>query len=135
MISKSLAEHVETHVDVVEVVAVGAELRLVPAGAEPGFEPSAGDVVDGDAGLRQQRRVAVGHAEHQAPDAGPFGDRRERAERGDGLEVRRGPAGRRCLVEVVPHRDPVDRPVESGPQRHQLGHRGVLLADVHTERE
>jgi hypothetical protein len=64
-----------------------------------------------------------------------LGDRGQRAERGDRLEVRCGAAGRRCLVEVIPHRDPVDRAVEPLPQRDQFGHRGVLLADVDTERE
>src|SRR5207237_3070023 len=46
-------------------------LRLMPGGPQAELESAAGDVVDGDRLAGQDRRVAVGDAGYQHPEADP----------------------------------------------------------------
>ena len=109
------------------------EFRLMPPSAEPGLETSTRDVVDGDTRLGEDSRIAERGAEHQTADARLGGDRRQRAERRDCLEVRRFATVRRRFVEMVPDRDPVDDIVEPLPQLDHVGHRSILLAEMDPE--
>jgi hypothetical protein len=56
-------------------------LALVPAGADPELDPAVGDVVGGDHGLRQQRRVAERRGRDERPEAQGGRDGAERRER------------------------------------------------------
>ena len=66
-----LLELVEAAADRREVVAEGLGLGLVPPRAEAELEAAAGDVVERRRGLREQARVPVEDAEHEAAECGP----------------------------------------------------------------
>ena len=113
-----LVEHVESCVGAWEVVAERLGLPAVPAGAESELEPAARDVVDRDRRLGQESGVAVADVEDETPDSGVGGVGGEGGSRGDRLVVGERAARRWRLVEVVPHRDPVEAGVvEASPQR------------------
>src|SRR5205823_9497276 len=89
---------VQLAVELVEALALGVEgeavrlvLRLVPAGADAELGPAAGDVVDGDDALREDRGGAEGDGRDHRPEAelrragGEAGERRPRIEGAGGL--------------------------------------------------
>ena len=65
---------------VVEGVAEGLVLGLVPPGAEPQHDAPAADLVEGVGHLRQQRRVAEARAGDERPEVDAAGRLRHRAE-------------------------------------------------------
>jgi hypothetical protein len=133
---RGFVEHVEARFQFREFVAVGLRFPEMPTGAEAEFEASAADVVERGCGLREQRGVAITDVEDEATEAGVLGFRRKSAERGKGLEVRLGAAGRWRFVEVIPCGNPVEaRIVELAPQRAHLVHCHVLLPDVGAQRQ
>ena len=79
---RGLLELVEAVLDRQERHAEGAELALVPAGAEPELDAAAAQVVDGDRGLAEHARIPIADAEDQAADRAPrvvvAGERRHR---------------------------------------------------------
>ena len=77
MIAQRLLEAADA---VVEGVAEGAVLRLVPAGAEAQDQPAAADLVDRVGHLRQQRRVAEAGADDERADLDPLGDGGQRGQ-------------------------------------------------------
>ena len=81
-----LGEDPEARAHVVEREAVGAVLRLEPAGADAELHPPAGDVVGGDDRLGEQRRMPERRRRHQRAEPDPRGDRREAGERRPGVE-------------------------------------------------
>ena len=99
-----LVEHVHSHADAREGDPVLLVLDLVPGGAHPQLEPAARDVVDGGRHVRDDGRVAVGHAQHEHPAAHLARLRRHCGEKRQALEL--GPgyvAGQRQEVVEVRH--------------------------------
>jgi len=97
-------EQVEPLFDRWEVVAKGAELRFVPAAAHAKLQPPAGEVVNGNHGLREQAEVAIGCCEHHAAETQVARLTSDGGEQGYRFVVRRGLV--RGIVEMVPHREP-----------------------------
>ena len=103
--------------------AVRVELALVPPGAQPERDPTAGEVVDGGDRFRQHCGVPVAGAVHQAAAPDGRGRHRERGVGGQPLEalVPRLGVGHVGGVEVVPDRDPREPELlDAGPQRPDL---------------
>ena len=131
-----LLELVEAPADRREVVPEGLGLLVVPPAPRPSSKRPPEMWSSVVAAFASRPGVPVQDAEDQAADPGPAGVGRQCAERAQRLEVVDRAARGRSLVEVVPHRDPVDPGVvETPPQAPQLGHRRGLLPHVHTQRD
>ncbi len=102
----------------VERVAKGDVLRLVPTGAETENEAPTGDLVDGIGDLRQQGRVAERGAAHQRADLDPGGHRRQSGEQGPALPRSLHLLSGEAIDEVVR--------VPDGIEAELLGHPGHL---------
>jgi hypothetical protein len=111
--------------------AVHLVLGLEPARADPHLHAAAGDVVDGDGVLRQNRRRAKRHRRHEGAEAEPLGDRGERGERGPRVEGR-GVGGAADAEVVVGAEQRLDLCVLArAGERDPLLPRHVLLALDH----
>ena len=78
---------------VVEREAEGAELGLVPAGAEAEHEPAAAELVDRGGLLGEQRRVVEVRAGDERPELDPRGRRGDRRQRASRPPTARAPDG------------------------------------------
>jgi hypothetical protein len=76
-----------------ELVAVGPELLLVPAGPDAGDGATVADDVERGPALGQHRRFAVGSTGDQRPDANSLRARRERREGDQALQLGPGSGG------------------------------------------
>ena len=98
-----LVKHRDTCSGAGEFDAVPAVLGLVPSGADPEIEASAGDVVDGDRHLRQDRRVAVGDAGDHAAHPRVADHHGHRRQSGPALVGELGVVDQAVEVVVVPY--------------------------------
>ena len=109
-----------------KAVAVGDPLVALPAGADPELHPSAADGIHRRDHLRGQCGVPERRADHDVPQPDARGERRERRERGEGLE--RDLVGRaRHGVEVVVQPDGLEArgPRPAGRPRRSAARRGA----------
>src|SRR5262249_9672152 len=96
---------------VVEREAERAELRLVPARAEPQDEATAGDLVDRRGLLREERRVVERRARDERPDRRLARRRRERGHERPGLPRATGRAALPAVEEMLADPDRVEAQV------------------------
>ena len=97
----------------VEGIAEGMVLRLVPAGAEPEDQPAAGDLLDRVRHLGQQGRVAETGATDQRADLDPLGDGRHAAQQ--------RPAFPGAQVSVVAGESAIKQEMIRNPERVESG--------------
>ena len=102
--------------------AVGGELDLVPAGADPALSAATGKVIDRGERFGQHTWMAVSDAEHQARDADTRGLDRQCGHRRDRFEAIAIASLRWCFLKVIRDREPIEATLVGEPP--ELSHLG-----------
>ena len=116
---KRFFETAQPFTDRRELVTITAMFVLVPGGADTKDRASGGDDIEGSDHLRQERRVAIGHARHECAQPDFLRARREPGEHRVTLEHRlSGWSDARQLIEVIHDEDRIEAGPLGGGREH-----------------